>query len=154
MDTSFTAPQFVHSGAIFITTEPSVISTVLGTCIAVCLWDKHLKHAGMNHYVLPIWDGSGLPSPRFGNIAISKLIQEMEKVGSRKHNLIAKVFGGKEVGQDRESILNIGWRNAVLAVSELREAGIDILAIDVGGNFGRKILFNSENGVISLRRFR
>ncbi|MBF0165687.1 MAG: chemotaxis protein CheD, partial [Magnetococcales bacterium] len=62
-------------GALFAQNGAYVITTVLGSCIAVCLWDRMRKEGGMNHYKLPLWNGDGLPSPKYGNIAIAKLIE-------------------------------------------------------------------------------
>ena len=65
---------FIHVGQIHVDTSPSAISTVLGSCVAVCLYDTKLGMGGMNHYLLPFWNGNGLQSPKFGNISIPKLI--------------------------------------------------------------------------------
>ena len=68
---------FLAQSQIFSDTRPHRLSTVLGSCVAVCLWDQRLKFGGMNHYMLPMWNGAGLASPKYGNIAIPKLIEQM-----------------------------------------------------------------------------
>lgn len=146
--------HYLYSGAIHVATEPCHISTVLGTCISVCLWDEQLRYGGMNHFLLPLWDGSGLASPRYGNVAVLRLIEDLEAAGSKRNRLKAKVFGGKEVGTDRDALINIGWRNATIAMEELNEANIEVTAMDYGGEFGRKIVFDTATGGVKLKRFR
>ena len=102
---------YLYPSAIFISRKPFYITTILGSCIAVCLWDKKLKFGGMNHFMLPFWNGQGLASPKYGNIAIEKLIEKMLIDGSNKKNLIAKVFGGGEILSNQSELFTIGKRN-------------------------------------------
>ncbi|HIJ84093.1 MAG TPA: chemotaxis protein CheD, partial [Magnetococcales bacterium] len=88
---------FLLPGALFAKDGEYIITTVLGSCISVCLWDRNVKKGGMNHFKLPLWNGDGLPSPKFGNIAIEKLIENLLDIGCQQRNLIAKVFGGAAV---------------------------------------------------------
>ncbi|HJV22627.1 MAG TPA: chemotaxis protein CheD [Holophagaceae bacterium] len=132
--------------------EEHVVSTLLGSCIAVCLWDARLGIGGMNHYMLPLWHGRGLPTPRFGNIAIEKLIQNLTALGSRKEHLVAKVFGGANVVASHAGFASIGTRNYLLAEELLEAHGIPILAKEVGGDRAMKIDFNTKDGSVILRK--
>ena len=143
---------FLHPGGLFVNRDESVIRTVLGSCISVCLWDQVLKYGGMNHYMLALWNGEGLPSPRYGNIAIPKLIEKMIELGSSTQNIQAKVFGGAAVIRGPGSVLNIGTRNIMLAKDMLEKEGIPIVSSDVDGNSGRKILFNTKTGRVLLKK--
>ncbi len=100
--------------------------------------------------MLPLWNGEGLASPKFGNIAIEKLIGKMLQTGSEKRNLIAKIFGGAGVLQDMIQF-NIGLRNIEIAKKMLSEASIPIVASNIGGNSGRKIIFNTATGEVLLQ---
>ena len=104
----------------------------------------------MNHYMLPFWNGEGLASPKFGNIANEKLIEKMLLNGSDKQHLIAKIFGGAGVLQDMVQF-NIGLRNIEIAKKMLSEANIPIISSHVGGNSGRKIIFNTATGEVLLQ---
>lgn len=146
--------HFLYPGALFAKRGECVVSTILGSCISVCLWDPVLKIGGINHYMLPLWNGEGLPSPKYGNIAISKLIENMLQLGSKKGHLKAKVFGGAEVLQRSGGILNISVRNIELAWEILNTEGIPVISKEVGGNQGRKLLFNTETGSVLLRKVR
>ena len=143
---------FLLPGALFAKSGTYLITTVLGSCIAVCLWDPRLKVGGMNHYKLPLWNGDGLPSPKFGNIAIIKLIEKMLEMGSSKRDLKAKVFGGGAVIRSSSGFLNVGERNIELAKELLAQERIPIVASDVGGEQSRKILFNTWDGSILMKK--
>ncbi|MDH4027739.1 MAG: chemotaxis protein CheD [Nitrospirota bacterium] len=144
--------HFLYPGTLFAKKGEYTVTTILGSCVSVCLLDTVLKIGGINHYMLPLWNGEGLPSPKYGNIAISKLIENMLSLGSRKSNLKAKVFGGGEVLLSSGGILNISVRNIELAWEMLRDEGIPVMSSDVGGNLGRKLIFNTESGTVLLRK--
>ncbi|MBF0343680.1 MAG: chemotaxis protein CheD [Nitrospirae bacterium] len=144
--------HFLYPGNIYAHREPCTITTILGSCVAVCLWDPVLKYGGMNHYLLPLWNGDGLPSPRYGNIAIDKLIEKMLSLGCNKRALKAKIFGGASMMQQTSGLLNVGERNIIVADDVLNDLGIPILSSDLGGNLGRKIVFNTDTGGVLLKK--
>jgi len=88
--------------------------------------------------MLPLWNGQGLASPKYGNIAIEKLIEKMVSLGCDRNNLKAKVFGGGEVIETTVTQFNIGARNIKLAHEMLEELKIPIVGQSVGGKLGRK----------------
>ena len=143
---------FLHPGGLFVSSEECVVRTVLGSCISVCLWDPVLQAGGINHYMLALWNGEGLPSPRYGNIAIPKLIENMLKLGCKRHNLQAKIFGGAAVLGNSTGVLNIGTRNIQLAEEMLKNEKIPIIGRGVDGDSGRKILFNTKTGRVLSKR--
>ena len=140
--------HFLYPGAIYVSPESSLITTILGSCVAVCLYDPLLQVGGMNHFMLPLWNGQGLASPRYGNIAIDKLIRNMEALGSMRKNMKAKVFGGAEIIATNINQFMIGERNIHLAKDTLHEEGIAIVSSSTGGKLGRKIIFNTETGEV------
>ncbi len=143
---------FLHPGGLYVSNDECVVRTVLGSCISVCLWDPVLQAGGINHYMLALWNGEGLPSPRYGNIAIPKLIEKMLKLGCKRHNMQAKIFGGAAVIGNTSGVLNIGTRNIQLAEDILKDEKIPIIGRDVDGNSGRKILFNTKTGRVLLKK--
>ncbi len=146
-----TSTNFIHVGQIHIDEKPISISTVLGSCIAVCLYDKKLRIGGMNHYLLPFWNGNGLQSLKFGNISIPKLIEGMLEKGASIRNIEAKIFGGAEINILSCNTIMIGEKNILVAREILNDYGIKIVAEDLGGSSGRKIKFNLENGKVLLK---
>lgn len=142
---------FLYPSAIFASKEPYYINTILGSCVAVCMYDSVLKFGGMSHYMLPLWNGDGLASPKYGNIAIEKLVEKMISLGSNKYNIIAKVFGGGEVIDSEIQYFHIGDRNIKLAWDTLQDIRIPIVSSSVGGKFGRKIIMNTVTGEVKQR---
>ena len=147
--------HFLLTNTIHVSSEELIIKTVLGSCVAVCLWDKTRNFGGINHYLLPLWNGEGLETPKYGNIAIKKLIEKMIELGCKKENLIAKIFGGASVLSsitNESGFLNIGERNIIIAQDILHEHNIEIIAADTGENNGRFLLFNTKTGVVHIKK--
>lgn len=142
--------HFLYPGTIFADPLECLISTVLGSCVAVCLWDHVLRRGGMNHMMLPFWNGEGLATPKYGNIAMEKLLSKMLLIGCHREHLVAKVFGGANVSGTDLELFMIGDRNTTLAMEMLEKFRIAVVAKDVGGRVGRKIIMNSESGVVMV----
>ena len=86
-----------------------------------------------------------------GNIAIEKLVDSMYYLGSKRENLVAKVFGGASVLDNNDCIFNIGERNINIQRNLLNELGIEVVAKSLGGNKGRKLIFNTSTGVVKMK---
>jgi len=142
---------YLLPGALKYSRKPMEITTLLGSCVSVCLWDSNLKIGGMNHYMMPFWNGTGLASPKFGNIAIEKLINSLLNLGSKRHDIVAKVFGGAAVLNSSECIFNIGERNINIQENILKQSGITVVAKSLGGDRGRKLIFNTDTGVVRMK---
>jgi chemotaxis protein CheD len=147
---------FLHAGQIFTSAEPKTVATILGSCVSVCLWDSRRLVGGINHFLLPHGEGGRSGSGRFGETAMMRLIAGMGALGSRKRDLKAKVFGGSCVLRDAQhpgsKVLHVGERNVELAMAMLREEGIPVIAVDVGGPNGRKVIFDTGDGTAWVRR--
>lgn len=146
--------HFLYPGTIFAEPLEYQISTVLGSCVAVCLWDHVARKGGMNHIMLPLWNGEGLATPKYGNIAMEKLLAKVLSMGCHREHLIAKVFGGANVSGTGMEVFMIGDRNIMLAFQMLEEFGIAVVAKDVGGRVGRKIIMNTATGVVLVGKGR
>ncbi|HEX2968676.1 MAG TPA: chemotaxis protein CheD [Bacteroidales bacterium] len=142
------ATHFLYPSTIFASREPVYVNTILGSCVAVCFYDTVLKYGGINHYMLPFWNGQGLASPKYGNIAIQKLFEKMQSFGSSPKNLVAKVFGGGNIIEASTSQFMIGDRNIAVAQELLRDLQIKIVSQSIGGSLGRKIQFNTGSGEV------
>jgi chemotaxis protein CheD len=133
-----------------ISETPYLVETILGSCISVTFWDCKHHYGGMNHFMLPTWTGRGLPSPKYGDVAINELLQTMYSMGSRRENIVARVYGGCQSIKSSE-LFNIGKRNAELAFHFLKKEDISIVHQNIGGDFGRRLTFNSKNGEVDLK---
>lgn len=140
--------HFLHPSTIWISTEPQWVTTILGSCVSVCLFDKKKSIGGMNHFMLPYWNGEGLESPRYGNVAISQLFHKMLELGAKKEDIVCKIFGGAEVLGEQVSVFNVGQRNIELAQRTIAEIGIPVASSSIGGYLGRKIHFNTGTGEV------
>jgi chemotaxis protein CheD len=145
--------HYLYPGTLFVHREPHLVTTVLGSCVAVCLWDQGSRVGGINHYLLPLWNGEGLPTPRYGNIAIIKLIDKVRAMGAGS-KLIAKVFGGASMWEKTDGLLAVGQRNIELAIELLDQQRIPVVSSDFGGSVGRKIIFHTGDGTVLLKRQR
>ncbi|MGB7601625.1 MAG: chemotaxis protein CheD [Candidatus Sulfotelmatobacter sp.] len=144
--------HFLYPGQVFVTREPMTISTILGSCAAVCLWDRHKRAGGMNHYLLPEGQAEGPNRLRYGNIANPELLREVLALGCEVRNLQAKVFGGSSAFAVDLS-QSVGTRNVDLAESFLRSAGIPIVEREVSGKHGRRLVFQIADGVTMIKSF-
>ncbi|MEI6986615.1 MAG: chemotaxis protein CheD, partial [Rhodospirillaceae bacterium] len=125
--------------------------TVLGSCVAVCLWDSQLRFGGMNHYLLPNRPANAEMSTRFGDVAIAQLIESMLGLGSHIRNLQAKLFGGGYVLRAGDPAFSAGRRNAEVAVAQLRRWRIPIAASRLSGTQGLVIRQCTDCGDVWVR---
>lgn len=143
--------KFINVGEIFVAVKPTEIVTVLGSCVAVCIYDKVEQISGMNHYLVPLWNGNGLESPKYGNVSIPKMIENMQNIGCHIRNMEAKVFGGARINfSDNEQML-IGKKNVIIAKEILDQHHIPIVGSDTEGSQGRRIMMRSDTGKVLMR---
>ncbi|HPI39405.1 MAG TPA: chemotaxis protein CheB [Pseudobdellovibrionaceae bacterium] len=136
--------HFLFPGQVFATHEELILSTLLGSCVAVVLQDTKNKVVGMNHYLLGTNPNPSVENNRYADSAIPSLLREMENCGASRKNITAQVFGGGNVIQS-DLGGGIGFRNIEVALKLLGELKIPILNQSVGGNRGRTIHLNSTN---------
>jgi chemotaxis protein CheD len=145
----------IHPGEYYATTDDIIISTVLGSCIAVALHDATTGLSGLNHFMLPgelhTQQFFAEESGRYGMYAMELLINDMLKAGARKDRLVAKVFGGGHVLSTTQG--NIPDSNIAFAMSFLETERIPIASQDVGGTDARKIFFFVKTARVLLKRF-
>jgi len=138
------AQRYLRGGEVFATAEPTAVTTVLGSCVAVCLFAPDAGIGGVNHYLLPT--GPDLHTGRFGVAAMRLLLERVQELGARKPELRAKVFGGAGTLGQGSGGRTLGEQNAELAVQALAAEGIPVLGGDVGGGRGRKLVFHTDTG--------
>ncbi len=138
-------------GQCYVSTTNEHITTVLGSCVAVCLRDESTGFGGMNHFMLPGGSGEQRTNEiaRFGAHAMEILISDLFKVGADRNHLVAKIFGG---GSMFESEQDIGIRNAEFAQEFLNLEGIDLAVKDIGTSFARKIRFVPKTGKVMVKK--
>lgn len=140
----------VLPGEYFVTGQNIVICTVLGSCIAACLWDRVLNIGGMNHFMLPEGDSADA-SGRYGSYAMEVLINEMIKLGARRENMQAKIFGGGQV-MANFTTMNVGERNTDFVTQYLQTERIPIISEDVLDIYPRKVVYFPATGKAMVKR--
>ena len=140
----------VLPGEYFVSGENIVIMTVLGSCIAACLWDSRARVGGMNHFMLPESDSTDV-SGRYGSYAMELLINEMLKLGARRETMQAKIFGGGQV-MANFTTMNVGERNTSFVVNYLQTERIPIVSEDVLDIYPRKVVFFPATGKAMVKR--
>lgn len=122
-----------------------VLSTVLGSCVAACLWDGEAGLGGMNHFLLAHAQGQGgAPrDSRYGVHAMEMLINALLRAGARRDRLRAKLFGGARIAAN---LRDIGRTNADFARGFLRDEGIACVAESLGGTLARRVTFHPATG--------
>lgn len=137
---------FLNPGYVFVSQEPHLVNTILGSCIAVCLWDTCRKFGGMNHYIYgKVIDRE--PNVRYGEVAIPYLIKLMLGFGAKECQMKAHIIGGGEHPEFRSPV---GAENADLAEKILADYHIQVVSRDIKGQFGRKVVFNSGTGEVTV----
>ena len=125
------------------TTTDAVITTVLGSCIAACLWDARAGIGGMNHFLLPDGPDGGAAPLRYGLHAMELLINALLRHGADRTALRAKLFGGAHL---QPHLPDIGNRNRSFAEDFLRREGIPCIGGSLGGNRARRLRFWPADG--------
>jgi len=139
----------VLPGEYYVTTDDMVIMTVLGSCIAACIWDPRVRVGGMNHFMLP--EGGADAGGRYGSYAMELLINEMMKLGARREYMQAKVFGGGQVMQSFTT-MNVGERNTQFVLDYLQTERIAVVSKDVLDIYPRKVCYFPATGKAMVKR--
>jgi chemotaxis protein CheD len=134
----------VLQGELHISADPAeVLSTILGSCVAVCMWDPLARIGGMNHFLLPDGTGRGSNTIKYGTHAMELLINGLLRGGASRNRLLAKLFGGAQmVSQFRD----IGAGNIRFARDFLRAESIPCVSESLGGTEARRIRFWATTG--------
>lgn len=128
-------------GYIFLSRDPVVISSVLGSCVAVSLWDMSIQLGGMAHYLYPSAERvREARTAKYGDIAVSHLAAMFFQEGSAKNNMRAQLFGGASVSTESRVVAE---QNISVARRILKKLDIKIVSEDVGGDMGRKLIYNT-----------
>ena len=139
----------VLPGEYYVTQDDMMVMTVLGSCIAACIWDPKVRVGGMNHFMLP--DGAGDTTGRYGSYAMELLINEMIKLGARREWMQAKVFGGGQV-MHSFTTMNVGERNTQFVLDYLQTERISVVSKDVLDIYPRKVCYFPSTGKAMVKR--
>jgi chemotaxis protein CheD len=149
--------MILHPGEFYASGADLIISTVLGSCIAVVFYDPVRRIGAMNHFMLPGTqreDGYlNTEGGKYGMYAMELAINEMLKLGARREQLRCKVFGGAHVlrgGSSNEA--SVPQNNINFAFNYLETENVTVESSDVGGTVARKVLLFPQNFKVLLKR--
>jgi len=124
----------------------------LGSCVGVCIYDPKTKVGGLAHIMLPNSDQVKVVhnKAKYANTGIEILLEKMQELGAMKNRMQAKIAGGAQMFGN-STMMRIGERNTEEVKKILQALNIPILANETGGNFGRTIIFNPDNGELYIK---
>lgn len=150
----------ILAGEYYVTHCQEMITTVLGSCVSVCVRDKVANIGGMNHFMLPEENrqngGNGghrglSADAAYGSYAMERLINCILKYGGRRENLEVKIFGG---GRIIGGMTDVGLQNITFVRSYLRTEGLSVAAEDVGGDLPRRMAYLPATGKVLIKKLR
>lgn len=133
-----------------------LISYALGSCVGICIIDKTTQIAGMAHIMLPYNNNNEKANLfKYADTGISEMVRQMEKLGCLRSRMIAKIAGGAKMFdiKGNTAIGSIGERNIAATKETLQSLKIKLYAEDVGLNYGRTIIFDSNTGNLTIKSF-
>ena len=128
-----------------------MLVTILGSCVAACLFDPEAQVGGMNHFMLPGDDAAKSGSGRYGVHAMELLINHLVRLGAARPRLQAKLFGGAAVVRSMTQT-DVGGSNIAFVEHYLRTEGIPIVASDLGGPWPRRVHCLGHSGRAVVKR--
>ena len=141
-------------GGVYVSQDPCVVRTVLGSCISVCLRDPISRVGGMNHFMLPDSHSTEGECTRYGVHAMEMLINACMSKGAERSRLEAKVFGGGHVLKTSMGPSSVPQRNIAFTLQFLELERIRILSKDLGGLAARSVFFFTDTGQVLIKRLR
>jgi chemotaxis protein CheD len=149
---------YLLPGEAHLACKPTIIRTILGSCVGVTFWNRRLGIGALSHSLLPrcpanfsLRAGDG---HRYVDFAIRDLARQLDELGARRSEVQVKLFGGGDVllvSDPASSIPTVGKQNCEAAIEVLRTEGFSVVASSMGGKLGRNIQFNTKTGEVLLR---
>jgi chemotaxis protein CheD len=145
---------FLKPGELYISDIPTMVSTILGSCIAVTIFNKRLKTGGICHAMLPKSPYSKEHGVfRYVDSSISYMLNKFKTMGVKKDEIEVKLLGGADViDRMNEDTASIGQKNIKTALEIIKSEGLKLVVSDVGGKMGRKLHFYTHTGKVLLKR--
>lgn len=144
---------YLKPGELVLTEEPVMVTTVLGSCVSVTMFNAQRGAAAICHGMLP--HGGKSESFKYVDTAMHYMIRYFKKLDIDRKDIEVKVFGGADMfnsAGSSTSSFTVGWQNISAATRCLQEYGMAPTASDVGGKKGRKLIFTTDSGIVYLKK--
>ena len=151
---------YLRPGEIYIARdEPTMVTTVLGSCISVSMFNRRLNVAAICHGLLPrcrdkkVCDGTCFEGSRYVECSIRHMLSRFLSFGIHRSEIQVKLFGGSDMFELKSpASISVGKQNIEIAMKVIGDEGLTLVSSDVGGPLGRKILFHTQTGEVLLKR--
>lgn len=151
---------YLKAGEMAFAVEPSVVMTVLGSCLSVTLFHRRSGFAAISHALMPRCPKRGKcngccgQQAKYVDCMVPWMLRRFNEAGARTKEIELKVFGGADMftSAGTRGVISIGKQNIDAAFEAIEQSGLRVHSRDVGGNRGRKIFFNTETGEVLLKR--
>jgi chemotaxis protein CheD len=146
---------YLRPGDYFVAREPTLIWTILGSCVSVSFWSEKFHAGALCHSMLPRHPGPPdlEEGHRYMDYAIRDIALQFDKLGANRADVQVKLFGGADVLHPANSLRpTVGRLNQETAIEVLRDEGFEVIASSLGGKCGVKIFFDTATGDVLLRR--
>jgi chemotaxis protein CheD len=152
---------YLHPGEVFFGSQPTLVTTVLGSCLSITMFSRKHRYSGISHCQLPSCSKYGgdcvkCPEPyRYVECTIEKMLETFGRLKIKRNEIEVKVFGGADVignKQDKINSKTIGRQNIAAAINSINGHNLSISASDTGGIVGRKLYFVTDSGDIFLKK--
>lgn len=149
----FALEIFLHPGDLYFGRAPTIISTLLGSCVAATLWHPKEKIGGMCHIILPE-SPEGVCEMRYGDCAIAEFVKQVTKFNTMTKDYDVHIYGGSDMFPDmqKSSGMKIGDRNIEKTKELLKLYKFQVKEIDTGGSNSRKIKLDLSDGSVWARK--
>ncbi len=153
---------YLKPGEIFIAERPTMVSTVLGSCVSVIMFSRRFRVGAISHGMLPLCRslnkcaGQCHEGFKYVDCSIRHIMGRLDMYGIRSGEIEVKLFGGADVIGSRGvgGSVSVGGMNIKTALEIIRTSGLNMVASDVGGHSGRKIYFYTHTGEVLLSRLK
>jgi chemotaxis protein CheD len=154
---------YLKPGELHIADRPGIVTTVLGSCLSVTMFNGRLKTGAICHGMLPRWvekQGCGsqcLEVFKYVDYSVQYMIDHFRSLGVQPHEIEVKLFGGADMfaygGSGREAV-SVGRQNIVTALHVIERERLNIHSKDIGGSQGRKLHFYLHTGVVLMKKLK
>jgi chemotaxis protein CheD len=144
---------FLKPGECYASERPATVSMVLGSCVAVIMFNARMKVGAICHAVLPVCHSNDGNDCRYVDSSILCMIRKLERMGIRREEIEVKLLGGADVIECTDGNgISVGRQNIETALKTIEKENLRLEASDIGGKQGRKIHFNTSNGKVIFKR--
>lgn len=147
---------YLKPGEVYMAKEPTAVSTVLGSCVSVTLFNRRLGIGAICHALFPETkgkvNGDGF---KYVDYALSKIIEKFDSLGIKLNEIEIKLFGGSnmvEISDENKLRATVGKQNIDAAFNLIENRKLRLISSDVGGLEGRKIVFHTHTGEVFVKR--